>query len=422
MVAKRDDSKRHGFGGLPGILPQSPSTRLHATGLDSVNVSGAAPVPIARHDAPGNQEALERQLAILFGESLFGSWPELGSGHGATHKRPKRHIWLWRVASLVVLVGLLIGVRALFRTGIDRHSMVDREQLAEQLGQFLADGNLEKSSEFIALVRGERSDFDPNSKHLDTLIRAEAAAYRYFDADPKRLQRILPHLKGGSAAALTAPRLIASIAILSREERAAHLPVLEKLRAEHDKDSELFYLIATALESKKDITRAREAWTRSANLGPMWLSHRFEQAQFEKRQGNDEVASKIAEQMLRSNADSAWSQLAARTFGTRLTPSTTSVSADAATPVIPPVQIFHVQLLEVIAAAKRGDLGGARKHLLSAVATVNGEPPFLLDAFDTLFRVPSEKLARALTELPEWPQNSPVAAAKRDRLSKAPSN
>lgn len=376
---------------------------------------GHPAIPPPELKMPAHQKEIENQLAILFGQSLFGTWPELGPSLQSHNKAIRKSRWLVRTGALVAVIGIVLLGRALVQPGMERVSNDDRAHYAEQLSAFVADGDWEHSAPLLDRVRGESNALDALDVHRDVLVHAEAALYRYFDADPRRLDRIRAHIQSNTQESLSVSRRLASLTVLSREERAAHLPELERLRTELPRDTELLYLLATAHESRGETEAAREAFNRSASLGPTWAGQRFEQALFERHQGKSEAATKVALQLIHANSDSSWSPLAAAIFNAQSEP----IGADAAVAMPSPVQVFNAKLLQATAAFRNHSAGEAQQTLKAAVATVNGQAPFLLDAFDDLLQDQAIELARALTLEPMWPRNSAVAAAKQERLAKA---
>ncbi|MBN1612542.1 MAG: hypothetical protein JW940_38285 [Polyangiaceae bacterium] len=371
---------------------------------------------------PGSERGtrgVERELAKLFGESLFGPWPELGQLPAAAPAPRRGRRWGWLVVTLVVALGIVLGTNAVIRPGLARRSSDERAHYAKELRRFLKDGDLERVSRFIDLVRGEPAD-RPAAAELDLIVRAEAAVYRYRDADPERLRRIEPELGAAFESGASPDRLIAGLTVLSREERAAHVTELERLQGELNKESEPFYLLATALEQRADVSGARRAWEASARLGPAWLGHRFEQAEFERRHGDPQGAARIAGRMVEVDPQSAWSELALATFGGKPGADVHGSEAGRGAQSPAPVEVFYARLLEGVDAANKGELRRAQRCLGEAVDAVHGQKPFVLDAFDWLVAAHSETLARELTASPAWPVGSAVARAKVRRLADAP--
>ena len=322
-----------------------------------------------------------------------------------------------------MLAAAAFGVRWLVKPGL-RHQVDDqRGRYALELKTFLNDGNLERASQFVALVEGQpgsaqKWDIDPKDVRLDLIVSVQAALYRYFDGSPERLRRIGPYLDDtGRASPL---RQIANLTVLSREERAARLSVIEGLRNDLPDNNELEYLLASALEYRNDAQLSREAWERSAKLEPAWLGHRFEQAWFELRQDRAPAAQQIAIQMLRVDPDSAWSKLAIDVFAVPKNVVVASIRSDAAAPVATPVEIYFEMLVRGIRAAHRKDIGQAWACLVEAASAIQYQAPFLFDAFDWCIAENEPVLAQELTNMPEWPRNSKVANAKLERLSNLP--
>ena len=361
-------------------------------------------------------EAVRRQLAQLFGESLFGRWPELEQNVIV----PKRRRWvktlLWQL-TIVGSIGLVLwGGHALFKPGLSRQDAAERAHYAVELQTFLNDGALVQAAQYLPLVYDEAAGGESRNTYLDLTVYAEAVLYRYFDADPARLLRISPHLEGG--ASLSPLRQVARLTLVSREERATQLSVIEQLGSELPNNNQVEYLRATALEFRGNTEGAIAAWSRSAKSGPAWSLQRFEQASFEAARGDDTTAKKVASQIVRTDPDSDWSKLAIFTFGVSKPSDTVSERTDASAPITVPVEVFYEKRQRSIEAHRLGDITKAKELLLEAASVVNEESPFLLDAFDWLLMQKAPVLAQELTKLPKWPGNSPVAKAKLERLVK----
>jgi hypothetical protein len=376
-------------------------------------------------ESPIEDEAVRQQLAQLFGESLFGPWPQLQQDAGKLQQRRPSKRWLFRLSVLLTLGAVTFGVHSLVKPGLKHQVEDQRENYAQELKTFIDDGNLESAAQFVPIVEGhpetgQPRDIDPKDPHLDLIVAAEAALYRYFDGSPERLRRIRPYLNvRGQPSPL---RQIANLTILSREERAARLTELEKLRNDLPDKNELEYMLATALEYRGDAQSSREAWERTAKLEPAWLGHRFEQAWFELRQHQAPAAQQIARQMLQIDPDSAWSKLAGTIFAVPKDFVVTSIRGDAATPAASPVQIHFERLLQGIIAARRNDFNQAQQLLGEAAAAIQYQAPFLFDAFDWCIAENELALARVLADMPKWPRDSAFANAKLQRLSAKPPN
>jgi hypothetical protein len=365
-------------------------------------------------------QAVQHQLEQLFGGSLVGPWPELEQQlRRAPKVRRRRRWWLVGLAALLAL-GVHFGLHPTIPPALERKTLDRRAHYAEDLATFLHDGELEPAAEFLGLMRGSHADLDPGDPHLDLMIRVEAAIYRYQDADPARLARIRPYLETSSREAPSPERLIASLTVLSCEERASRWSSFEALRAPMANDPEFSYLLATTLERRGDLGAARTAWEHSADLGPVWLSHRFEQAEFERRQGDAAAAARVVTRMMRADPESAWSRLASSEFRIGPLPAASTQELGRASRVPPPVHVFHAELFRAIEAAKNPDLDRAKRHVTTAATVVNGQPAFLFDAFDWLLGADFPALARELTNSRGWPADSEMARKKLARLSRTP--
>jgi tetratricopeptide (TPR) repeat protein len=375
-------------------------------------------LPAADRAGPAGDVGVDRQLAGLFGESVFGAWMAPGQYLGPGRTGIKRRSWGRRLLVLALLAVTAVATTRLIRTGLARQAGQERDRFAEELAEFVKEGALERASEFVSILETGRNSLDPADPHLDLLIRAEAALYRYHDANPERLRRIEQYLAAPQPSKPSASRVVAGMAVLSREERASRLAALEGQKKALEHDPEFFYLLATTLEQRGDIDAAREAWKRSADLGPLWLVHRFEQALFETRHGNRAGAAKIASQMISVDADSPWSRLAVSWFGDG-TLKVPPVSAEGGVRTEAPALLYRARLRDAVAASRRDDPGQARRHLANALQAVNNQAPFVFDAFDCLVKERAVGLARQLTTFEAWPEQSPIAKAKASQLSEA---
>jgi hypothetical protein len=386
--------------------------------------SGTAPPSLA----PIADPEVQRQLARLFGESLFGAWPELAASAPMLRHRRRSFARIWGLLGALLLVAAAWGLHALLQPGLTRQVADHRANYAQQLQTFINDGDFERAAQFLPLVVAnsrvsvsgsaeapDQGNLEPNDEHLDLIVGTQAALYRYFDADPGRLRSIHRFLEDSGQASPT--RLIASFTVLSRQERAARLAELERLRNDLPNNNQLEYLLASAFSYRNDVKAARQAWENSANLGPAWLCHRFEQAYFELHQANQPAAQKLASQIVRVDPDSAWAKLSITTFELPRDAATQSVRGDAAAPVVAPVEIFFEKLQQSSQAMRRDNPGLAQQSLVAASAAIHHQAPFLFDAFDWLLADKQFELARMLTRLPEWPNEDKIAAAKLERLS-----
>jgi tetratricopeptide (TPR) repeat protein len=398
----------------PSLPPTGGSGRPNLPfGPDAGRADVHGPAPAADRGDSG----FDRQLASLFGESVFGPWLDPGQYLGAT-RTTRRHGAPFRRLALLILV-LCAGAAAVWivRAGLSRRTVEDRELVARNLASFLKEGELDRAAQFLTLLRGANSPLDAHDAHLDLMIRAEATLYRYQDADPERLARIRPYLSSTATAPASGERILASLAVASRQERAARLTELESIRPAFDRDPEFHYLLATALEYKGDVKAARQAWDRAFELGPLWLAHRYEQAWFESRQGKAEAVSKLVGRLTQVAPESAWTRLASEQFAGARVAKPDGSSAASSVSAIPAVALFHQNLALALAQTRAGDPLAGRHSLGQAIAAVNGQSPFVFDAFDWLVEAKAMGLARDLTAFEAWPQHSEPAAARVARLA-----
>ncbi|GEM_PF-1965092 len=399
----------------PPLPPMNGSGRPSLPFGPDAGRAGSAHQPTVAADR--GDSGFDRQLASLFGESVFGPWLDPGQYLGAT-RTTRRHGAPFRRLALLTLV-LCVGAAAgwIVRAGLSRRTVEDREHVARNLASFLKEGELDRAAQFLTLLRGANAPLDPHDAHLDLMIRAEAALYRYQDADPERLARIRPYLSSVATAPASGQRILASLAVASRQERAARLALLESMRPAFDQDPEFHYLLATALEYQGDVKAARQAWDRGFELGPLWLAHRYEQAWFEARQGKAEAVSKLVGRLVLVAPESAWTGLASEQFaGARVAKPDIAPAAASAHPT-PAVALYHQNLALAQAQVRAGDPIAGRRSLGQAIAAVNGQAPFVLDAFDWLVEAKAMGLARDLTAFETWPRHSELADARVARLA-----
>jgi tetratricopeptide (TPR) repeat protein len=373
----------------------------------------------ARPVAPDDDEksSFDRQLARLFGDSLFGPWLDSGQYQGATRTTRRHGSPLRRLFILILILSFGAATTWLVRAGLGRRKVEDREHVALSLETFLKEGELDRAAQFLTLLHPANLALGAHDPHLDLIVRGEATIFRYQDADPARLGRIKPYLAEAEKGSTSPQRVLASLAVASRQERADRIAEFESLRQSFDKDPEFHYLLATALEHKGDAKAAAQAWDRSFALGPLWLGHRYEQAWFESRQKKPEIATKLVASMVRVAPESAWTRLASERFGGAQPPEPTAPPASATARPAPAVALYHQHLAAALAEARTGDEVVARRRLSKAIEEVNGQAPFIFDAFDWLMEAKTPLLARELTGFESWPRHSELAAARLVRLA-----
>lgn len=403
------------------VKPQPPSLPRPATDkgrpllLTTPKQSRAQerPMPPSNPGKPG----FDRQLAYLFGESLFGSWLD-SAQYQSTARTKRRHgSRLRRLAILTLILCVGAGTAWLVRAGLVRRTGEERAHLAHSLSTFLKEGELDRLAQFLTLLRAPNLPLDAHDPHLDLIVRGEAALYRYQDADPERLARIRPYLAPPSSPSASGQRVLASLTVASRQERADRLAEFESIRQSFDKDPEFHYLLATALEHKGDAKAARLAWNRSFDLGPLWLGQRYEQAWFESRQKQPETVAKLVASLVRVAPESAWTRLASERFaGAQPAEPSVPPGSSPARPA-PAVEVFHQHLAAALAEVRAGDEVAARHRLGRAMEIVAGQAPFVLDTFDWLMEARALGLARELTGFEAWPRHSQLAEARVARLA-----
>ena len=359
--------------------------------------------PPSPPDPPEARPTIDRRLARLYGESLFGAWLDPVEYMAAGHRERKRGHFGKRLA-IVLLAALLVSAGVwLTRRGLARQAEQARAQVAKDVAAFLAEGELDRLAQFLALLSPPAKPLPPSDPYLDLILQAEAALYRYQDASPARLLRLQPHLTAGAAR-----RLLVRLTVASRGERAAAHDTLAALLPDFAKNPEYRTLMATVQEQRGEVEGARQSWERSFQAGPLWLPHRYLQCAFEARQRNAQALARLLEHMARVAPDSPWTRLAFQHFSSPAAPPAGGAAAKPPSPV----GEHHAQLGLALAGWAAGDLRAARQALGRALAAVNDQAPFVLDAFDRLLEAKADALASEMTALEAWPRGNRVAQAK----------
>lgn len=365
------------------------------------------PRPSESRDS-GTKPTADRQLARLFGESLFGAWLDPVELLASGHRERKRGRWGKRLGILLLAVLLATAGVWVTRHGLGRRAEQERAQVAKDVAAFLAEGELDRLAQFLALLSPPGQPLSASDPYLDLIVSAEAALYRYRDAAPARLARILPFLAAPG-------RLLPRLTVGARAERAAAYDQLTPLLGAHARDPEYRTLMATAEEQRRDIPSARQSWERSLEAGPLWLPHRYQQAAFEARHRHADHLGRITQHLVRVAPESPWTRLALKQFGGTPPP----LPATAAPRPPSAVAQHHEQLGLVFASLAAGDPRSARQALERALAVVNNQPSFVLDAFDQLVEARARELALEMATFEAWPRGDRLAHAKIDELRRS---
>lgn len=355
--------------------------------------SGREPTPPGPRAA---DQSLQQQLGRLFGESLFGPWPDsqgvLAQGH-----RPRRGRMLRRMGLALLLVLTASGI-GLYRRTVTPQRDQGRSNLAAEVNALLQEGSLDRLGVALQKLSPADKPLAAEDPHLDVILSAQAALYRYHDAPAERLARIEPFLSNDSA---HPARLLARLTVASRPERVAAHEIMVKLPASHAQGSEYHALMATIHEERGDVPAARASWEQSQNAGSHWLPHRYLQCAFEARQSNHEAVARVIAHMTRVAPDSTWTRMAQQHFSRT---TTTGVAADS-----PPVARYFAELAPLFQGLVTRNLVAARQALGRALAAVNDQAAFVLDAFRELRQGKADALAMELTSYEAWPRGNPWA-------------
>jgi hypothetical protein len=350
------------------------------------------PPPHPASAQPTSHQATQRQLDRLFGESLFGAWPEsqgaMASGLGRRPGRRRRRL------GVVLLAALTASGAWYYRRGGGEQAAQGRGQAAGEVAALLAEGALDKLSASLNRLLPRNKPVTAEDPHLDLIVSAEAALYRYHDAAPERLARIEPFLSHDSG---QPARLLARLTVASRPERMAAQATLLNLPPAQAQGSEYHALMAGIHEDRGDMQAAHASWEHSFKAGPQWLPHRYLQCAFEARQRNHAAVAQITEHMVRVTPDSPWTRLAQQHFAD---------APSGATPVPIPVAQYFAELAPIFRGLAGHDLAAIRQAIGRAFDAVNGQAAFVLDAFKSLRDAKADSLAMELTSYETWPRGN----------------
>jgi hypothetical protein len=339
----------------------------------------------------------DRQMAKLLGESVFGPWLDPAGAKGRARRRISRpsRLRIVVVSAIVAAVGVWLVVR-----GFSHQAAQERTEVAKDVAAFLAEGELERLSQYVAILSPPAEPLQPTDPYVDLVVRAEAVLYRYHDANPARLARIQPLLSPDQA---SPSRVLARLTVASNAERLAAYATLKALELRLAKEPEFWTLLASA-EEGRNVAAAKASWDRSFDVGPLWLPHRYLQHRFEARRGSAEGQARIARHMAKVAPDSPWTRLALASGRAG------QVVAEGAGTPVPPVAQYHERLAATLATASSP--AQRRQSLEGALAAVKDGVPFVLDAFDWLMAAKAQALAIEMTSFEGWPRSHPMARAK----------
>jgi hypothetical protein len=379
--------------------------------------------PDAQRSASAPRDAergVARQLARLFGEGLFGAWQDPLDAMAAGRRERKRGRWGKRLG-IVLLLAVAAGAGAwLYQRGLARRAEHERAQVAKEVATFLADGELDRLAQFVDILLPPGQPLLAGDPYLDLVVSAEAALYRYRDAAPARLARIEPYL---GASRDHPARLLARLTVSSRPERAAAHDALAGLAPSFAMNPEYHTLMALLLEQRGDHKGAAASWNLAAQAGPLWLPHRYQECAFEARRRNAAAVARITGHMAKVAPESAWTRLAHQHFAPSTAPRTVPTTPTAPSTTAPrppsPVAQYHAELAQVFPSLAAKDMASARTALGRALASVNGQTSFVLDAFAALLDAKAESLAVEMTSYETWPRGNPWAQAKLAELQAA---
>ncbi len=379
-----------------------------------VNMSSVGPSPESLGESSTSmhpEPEVDRQLARLFGESIFGALRNPAQYMAAGTTPRKRG---WPAKRLLVIVGVCAVVAAsmyLAKAGFRRQEDRTREQVAHDLATYLVEGELFRAGRHLDLLAPRTAPLDEADPHLDLILQAEAALYRYHDGDKERWRRTAPFLRKETG---NARRELARFVISAQAERVPRKAALEAAIARLSRDPVGFAALASVHEAEGSIPAARAAWERADDLGPLWLPLRFTHAFFEFRSGRPKQAIRVTESMIAAAPDSPWSLSARALFAPSLPLPPRDQKEAPRTPLpLPKVGVYYQHLVAAYVKAKAGDSSSARTEVVKALEAVDGAP-FVLDAFDTLVEAKARDVAFELTSLEVWPRQNPMA---RERMA-----
>lgn len=349
---------------------------------------------------------LEAQLAALYGESLWGEWSDPGAlfeHEDVQNLRSSGSFWL-RLMGIGIVVGLGAGLWWVVSVGMARSHGEERARVADEISEFLKVGDFDHIQQFLPRLQLDDKEWDPADPHLDLIIRAEATLYRYFDADPRRFDKIVPYLGGGDKNN-SYHRVVSRALIASLAERNSHLESLLRVNQPGIRDPEASFLIATVFDRAGDIKKATKAFNHAEDLGPDHLFHLAVAAAFHIRHKKKQPSLRLMGQMIDKNPRSPWTRLTEIRCGLATGKPTQSLKkADVS---FSPVLAGEWYLTRAISELNSKNNKAARQSLQHALNAVHHQAPFLLDYYERLMDESFPLAARFIMSIMEdegWPK------------------
>ncbi|MEE8410293.1 MAG: hypothetical protein V3T05_11850 [Myxococcota bacterium] len=360
------------------------------------------------------------QLGALYGESLFGKWDEsVAAGLGGLDERRlmPRASWKLVVGLPVVLAVLGVAYEAVDSI-LDRHAAQQREQIAERMRHLIHTGAVKQLAEQLADPAADHASFiDTEGAHHATWRRGHATAYRFYDADPARLEllRLM-----SAAPAIDRQEAVTHALVASRAARPAARAVLALPEGAREKDPQAAYLHATIYRRAGDTAAMRRSMNLAIALEPSNLIHLAEQADIFAWNRWRRSADDLIAEMQDISPSNGWTRVAMARLSVwmkrPLPPEPVVPKGAEPSTALSGVPAAQLALAKTLTSLRSDDTKSAPAALSAAIEHVNAQPAFLLDFVDDALEAGRPVIARAIMGSGGWPQDLPEAWAAEGRV------
>ncbi len=348
--------------------------------------------------------ALEAQLQGMFGASVFGTW---GSRSGASPTWVHRDrsgsegtASLGRVLAVVLALLLLAAVGTVLTRGIQHKRERERQELAEHVEQLLQLGSLEELAQLMPRLDAMMTAEGTASAHRALYARAESTLYRFYDAAPPRRRLAEQHLKTLSSIS-SRDALVASSLLLSQGELLSVHEQLQGMQKRYPKDAEVAFLNAIVRKLTGEQDDALDSLESAREVEPANLHHVMEEVRFRLTFRRSTTVLNLANHAQDVNPTASETRLlqalvTPRQARGRLSALEALLKEPAKlSPVIAAVAALDAARI----ALAQSDTKKGNDLLQRFADTIHRQPPFLLDAADTLVEEGHAEHARKLLDL-----------------------
>lgn len=360
----------------------------------------------------------DRQLAALYGESLFGTWEAVAATATGSIAlrwlRPamRRQAFMLLGVLLLLVGGLAAGARSI----LQRSDAKELATLADRMQQLTHGGNVEQLAELLDDPAVAQDAFTGRSgAYHKTWRRADAVLYRYYDGNPARRKRL-------TEAALSGPDAFETVTHALLKSAPERTSVIARLgattRSTDDPNAALLW--AEALARAGNEAEARQVLEAALAREPTHLLLLTALAERFSRLRSGRRAEEALAEMDDIRPHALW---------TRIGHLRSAVWMRARLPAEPPLQPSERALAPTrsvaaaerafaaaVVAERRGSRADAAAAMASVAKAVHNEPTFLIDFADRALNLGAPQLAKVLTDSAPWPTDSVAAGSVVGRL------